>query len=166
MTLEGFWYTIKLFYLEPFGGVIVIRLFEHYIRGEKVYSEVVDPVCKKYNLTHMEFNIIMFLYNNPKYNTQALICKYKKLTKSHVSVSVQTLIDKHLITKDFEGDNKKTLHLHLLDTAVVIARAGKVKQEEFVNVVLKGFSVDERRAFYSYLNRIEDNLKGYEGEEK
>ena len=29
------------------------------------YTGLIDPVCKKYGLTQMEFNILLFLANNP-----------------------------------------------------------------------------------------------------
>ena len=39
----------------------------------KLYQDTVLPVCKKYGLTYMEFGVLMFLYNNPEYNTAAQV---------------------------------------------------------------------------------------------
>ena len=35
------------------------------------YTGLIDPVCKKYGLTQMEFNILLFLANNPECDTAA-----------------------------------------------------------------------------------------------
>ena len=51
------------------------------------YTGLIDPVCKKYGLTQMEFNILLFLANNPECDTAARIIKKRAFTKSHVSMS-------------------------------------------------------------------------------
>ncbi len=43
------------------------------------------------SLTHMEYDILMFLHNNPQHNTAAEIVKVRKSTKSHVSSSLKNL---------------------------------------------------------------------------
>ena len=48
-------------------------------------------VCDKYHLNQMEYNILMFLYNNPQHNTAADIVKIRKSTKSHVSTAIKEL---------------------------------------------------------------------------
>ena len=53
------------------------------------YSQCVKPVCEKYGLTRMEFDILMFLSNNPEYNTASDIVRIRLLTKSHVSISLK-----------------------------------------------------------------------------
>ena len=55
------------------------------------YTGLIDPVCKKYGLTQMEFNILLFLANNPECDTAAQIIKKRAFTKSHVSMSVRSL---------------------------------------------------------------------------
>ena len=53
------------------------------------YEKVTGSVCEKYQLTHMEYDILMFLHNNPQHNTAAEIVKVRKSTKSHVSSALQ-----------------------------------------------------------------------------
>lgn len=63
----------------------------------KLYQDTVLPVCKKYGLTYMEFGVLMFLYNNPQYNTAAQIVSMRHIPKSHVSISVKSLMEKGLL---------------------------------------------------------------------
>ena len=59
----------------------------------------------------MEYDILMFLHNNPKYNTAADIVKIRKSTKSHVSTSLKALENKGLIERIQSTRNKKLLRL-------------------------------------------------------
>lgn len=36
---------------------------------KKIYDQSLEPVCKKYQLTRMELDILLFLANNPGYDT-------------------------------------------------------------------------------------------------
>ena len=139
----------------------MIKLFEHYRNGEKVYSRIIEPVCKKFNLTHMEFVIIMFLYNNPIYDTAADIVKYKRLTKSHVSNEIKKLTDRRLLTQVYDANNRKSIHLSLTEEAKEIAKIGREYQESFQEVSLKGFSDEEIDTLISYIERINNNIKDY-----
>lgn len=48
------------------------------------YEMLTASTCDKYNLKKMEYDILMFLYHNPEYNTAADIVRIRKSTKSHV----------------------------------------------------------------------------------
>lgn len=65
----------------------------------------------------MEYDILMFLYNNPQYNTAADIVKIRKSTKSHVSTSLKFLEEKGLIEKKQSEEIKKHIEIFLLDSA-------------------------------------------------
>lgn len=36
---------------------------------KKLYTVSLEPVCKQYNLTRMELDILLFLANNPQYDS-------------------------------------------------------------------------------------------------
>ena len=40
--------------------------FETALRAQKSYSRLMEPVCKKWNLTHNELDVLLFLANNPE----------------------------------------------------------------------------------------------------
>ena len=71
------------------------------------YTGLIDPVCKKYGLTQMEFNILLFLANNPECDTAAQIIKKRAFTKSHVSMSVRSLEERGLLTGEYYGTMDK-----------------------------------------------------------
>lgn len=81
------------------------------------YETLTRSVCEKYQLTQMEYDILMFLYNNPQYNTAADIVKIRKPAKSHVSTLLKFLEEKGLIEKKQSEEIKKHIEIFLLDSA-------------------------------------------------
>ena len=57
----------------------------------RYYEILMSSVCEKYQLKHLEYDILMFLHNNPQYRTAADIVRVRKSTKSHVSTSLKLL---------------------------------------------------------------------------
>lgn len=80
-------------------------------------------VCDRYGLTQMEYDILMFLHNNPRHNTAAEIVRIRKSTKSHVSTSLKNLENKGLVERIQSKDNKKHIEIVLLDKAESIVEA-------------------------------------------
>lgn len=93
------------------------------------YTGLIDPVCKKYGLTQMEFNILLFLANNPEFDTAAQITKKRAFTKSHVSMSVRSLEERGLLTGEYYGADRRTIHLKLTDAAAPMVSDGKNVQK-------------------------------------
>lgn len=127
------------------------------------YEAITKTVCKKYDLTQMEYSILMFLYNNPKYATAADIVKIRKSTKSHVSVSLKHLEEKGLITRIQSTENKKHVEIILREGASPIIEEGLQAQKVFGKVVFKGFSKEEiemcNEMFLRICNNAEEELK-------
>ena len=103
-------------------------------RGITRYYEILmSSVCEKYQLRQMEYDILMFLYNNPQHNTAADIVRYRKSTKSHVSMSLKVLEEKGLIERRIEPRSGK-LELsnslavyYRLDGIIILLYKSKVK---------------------------------------
>ncbi len=79
------------------------------------YELLSGEVCERYELTQMEYDILMFLHNNPQHNTAAEIVKVRKSTKSHVSTSLKKLENKELVERKQSKDNKKHIEIFWLN---------------------------------------------------
>lgn len=106
----------------------------------RYYEMKMAGVCEKYDLRQMEYDILMFLYNNPKYNTAADIVRIRKSTKSHVSTSLKVLEDRGLIERRVDKDNKKRITIHLLQLANEVIEDGKWAQKEFAQDMFDGLT--------------------------
>ena len=132
---------------------------DHYASGEYLYDRMCAPLCQKYGLTHMEFVVLMFLANNTDLDTAAQIVKYRRLTKSHVSLAVRALLEKKLLIGVDGVDDRRTIHLSLLEDADEIVEAGREIQKQFFETIFAGFTGEERDQMGEFMNRIDQNIK-------
>ena len=137
----------------------MIPVFEHIFMGQSLYEKSVMPVCKTYGLTYMEFTVLMFLQNNPKYDTAAQLVKIRRLSKSHVSVSVKGLQEKGLVKGVYYPGNQKTLHLLLTEAAKPVVEAGIRAQREFGAMLVRGFSPEEVAQLQYLTDKLHENMK-------
>lgn len=142
----------------------MIPVFEHIFSGQNLYERTVMPVCKAYGLTYMEFTVLMFLKNNPQHDTAAQIVKIRRLTKSHVSVSLKGLQERGLVKGFYLPGNQKTLHLQLTELAKPIVEAGLAAQKEFGTKLARGFTQEELNQLYVLTEKIHENMKREEEE--
>ena len=123
------------------------------------YELLSGRVCDQYGLTQMEYDILMFLHNNPQHNTAAEIVKVRKSTKSHVSISLKNLESKGLVERIQSETNKKHIEIVLLDKAELIVEAGINAQKEFAQDVLSGLTEEEKRMCINVFNKICNNAE-------
>ena len=130
------------------------------------YELLSGRVCDEYGLTQMEYDILMFLHNNPQHNTAAEIVKVRKSTKSHVSISLKNLESKGLVERIQSETNKKHIEIALLDKAELIVEAGINAQKEFAQDVLSGLTEEEKRMCINVFNKICNNAEEHLKEQK
>lgn len=134
---------------------------DHYASGEYLYEQITASVCQKYDLTRMEFTVLMFLANNPKFDTAAQIVKYRRLTKSHVSLAVRALLERRLLLGEDGVEDRRTIHLSLTEDADEIVEDGRKKQKEFYETIFSGFSPEELEQIGLIMQRIDRNIKDH-----
>ncbi len=142
------------------------NIFRHYAANESLYTAIVAPVCEKHGLTYMEFTVLMFLANNPQFDTASDIVKYRHLTKSHVSMSVRSLEEKGLLKGEHHAPNRRTIHLTVLDAADTIVSDGREAQQTFGKILFVGFSDSEFHQLTSFMKRIDENIANHMNQAK
>ena len=120
-----------------------MQLFENLNLLKSAYAACVKPVCRRYGLTRMEFDILMFLENNPEYDTAADIVRVRRFTKSHVSTALKGLSARGLLETCFQGGNRKSIHLRLLPESAPVVRDGHDAQKRYSSTLFDGFSDSE-----------------------
>ena len=130
------------------------------------YELLSGEVCDRYGLTQMEYDILMFLHNDPQHNTAAEIVMVRKSTKSHVSTSLKKLEDKGLVERIQSKDNKKHIEIVLLDKAELIVEAGINAQKQFAQNVLSGLTEEEKCMCINIFDKICNNAEEHFLKEK
>lgn len=130
---------------------------------ENEYGEYRKRIMTKFSLTAAETDILMFLANNPQYDTAADVSKIRRIPKSQVSVSVKSLCDKGILTGTYKDGNKKSIHLSLTATAKPIVAYGKKEQSRFAAVLFDGFTEEELDVFDKSHIKIQNNINKKRG---
>lgn len=128
---------------------------------EVLYANFTEPVCREYDLTKTELDILLFLANNPMFDSASEIVKHRRISKAHVSLSLRSLQERKMVEASYAADNHRTLHLKLLPTADPIIEAGRSAQKQFYLAATNGFTTRERERFCNALDRIAENARIY-----
>lgn len=134
--------------------------------AKALYGKLVQPTCARFALTRMELDVLLFLANNPTHDTAAELTELRHFAKSQVSATVKLLEQKGLLTRAYAPGNRKTVHLHLCEAAQPILAEGQAAQERFAEILLDGFSEEERSVILKMNERMHQNIKRFEKETK
>jgi len=127
--------------------------------SKKKYAALLEPVCREYDLTRNELDILLFLANNPGCDRAADIVSIRRIAKSHVSLSVTSLEKRGLLSRELEADDRRTAHLRLTSAAQPIIRAGQHLQKKFFTGMFAGLTRQELDQWGAVLNRICANIE-------
>ncbi len=109
----------------------------------------------------MELDILLFLANNPCFDTASDIIEVRYLSKSQVSSSIKLLEQCGYIRKEHLKCNRKTAHLRICKGAMDIIHDGQAAQEEFISIMLDSFSREEIDSMKKQNDRILRNINTY-----
>jgi len=131
-------------------------------QSRKLYDIVLEPVCRQFDLTRNELDILLFLANNPGFDRATDIVAIRKIAKSHVSLSVGNLEKRGLLVRAFEEGDRRAAHLKLTDAAHPIVRAGQHLQKQFFTRMFSGLSKKELEQWGNVLEKICRNIEEME----
>ncbi|MBQ0071886.1 MAG: MarR family transcriptional regulator [Spirochaetales bacterium] len=137
------------------------QFFSNFNASKKLYVTIVSPVCQKHALTQMEFDVIMFLFNNSSFDTAKEIVEVRQIAKSHASLAIKSLEGRGLLRKEYRDGNKRTEHLVLTPESLAIGEEGRDAQKNFETILMKGFSPEEMETMRSTMKRINENVRNY-----
>ena len=145
---------------------MMVELLSNPMLVKRLYGEALRPVTQQYSLTRMELDILLFLANNPAYDTARDIVRVRLLSKSQVSTSLEALTKRGWLAARLEQDNRKVVHLSLLPDAHPAVEAGRRAQDSFFAVLFRDISADDLCVFERTTRRIAANIREHFAEEE
>ena len=122
------------------------------------YGRACKPLCQQLHLPQTAFDILMFLANNPGYQTARDIVEVRHIKANLVSVNVDRLVQEgYLIREAVEGDRRKTQLICTEKAAPLIARGQKL-QREFGERLLENIDPETRNAFFHAIEIVSQTL--------
>ena len=133
----------------------------------RLSDKMLKKVCTEHDLTIVEADIISFLQNNPEKDMAADIVELRGLSKGAVSKAVESLIQKSLLERIPDTEDRRKIHLKLKTQVGPVAESIDEVRTEFINTVLEGFTKEELKVYAGFRDRLFDNIKkAMEGSDK
>lgn len=131
----------------------------HVRRIIRLHDRMLKPICEKYGLTLMEASVVSFLYNNPGKDTAADIVELRMQSKGNVSQAVEGLMQKGLLHREQDAEDRRKIHLFLCPGASPITGELEAVRKNFEAKIFAGFSEEDRRQFARLSDRFIENTK-------
>lgn len=135
------------------------------------YAGIMRPLSAELNMAQTAVDILMFLANNPGYDTAKDICTMRHLKPGIVSFHVENLVQEgYLERQNVPGDRRKC-RLVCTEKAASIIEKGRALQAKFMRQMTKGLEKEQIDTLVTCLETFEKNLSGsaqmqFEEEEK
>lgn len=131
----------------------------------RLYVNMMKNVLDRYDMTQMEIDILLFLFNNPSHNTAAQIINVRGLTKSQVSNAVEALVRKGFLSRRTDEQNLRRVRLSLTPAAAPIVEMGRQVQRDYASVLMRGISQDEQAQLCDLMHRVIENARAVSKED-
>ena len=118
-----------------------------------------EEATEKLSITHTEIEIIMFLLNNPDYDTAKDISELRKFPKSCVSKAVDDLIKKDYLESFIDISDRRILHLKLKEPSKPVIKLSQKIRTHFLEIICQGIDDREKEELLKILNTISINVK-------
>lgn len=126
------------------------------------YEHSCNDVCLKYQLNQNGFDIMMFLANNPQYNTAKDICEIRGMKSGIVSVMVEKLIQRGYLERKNDQKDRRITRLYLTEESKEAVLEGQKAQRKFCNLLSANITEQEMKNFDFVMNKFRKNLEGME----
>lgn len=131
----------------------------HVRNFKKAYETRLSEVVAPFGLSRVEADVLLFLHNNPGYDTAHDVVELRGLAKSYVSKAVEGLAEKGLLAPEEDRTDRRVVHLTLLPASRAPLEAALGAQQAFLQVVYAGVTAEERETLGRVLRKIARNLE-------
>ena len=127
-------------------------------KAMKAYESFCQPVCKKFQLNQTSFDVLMFLANNPEYNTARDICEIRGIRTGIASVAVDFLVKNGYLQRQPDVSDRRIWRLILTEKSNAIVQEGRQIQQEFGRQLTSGISEEEIAAYMQTAQKFKENI--------
>ena len=125
----------------------------------KLYTKKILEVASKYNMNKVEVDILLFLNNNPQYETAKDIAELRGIAKSYVSKSVDKLVAKNFLSIHADKEDRRVIHLKVENLAGEVIKEALEAQRKYVDTIYNGISKEEEEVLKEIVNKMLSNIK-------
>ena len=124
----------------------------------ETYSERCKPLCREIQMPQTAFDILMFLANNPEYNTARDIVEIRGLKANLVSINIEKLVKEAFLERMPDEKDRRKNVLICTENAKPIIEKGRQLQIGFFGNLFDGIDEESRRQFFGVIEKLRTNL--------
>ena len=133
------------------------RLLQFYKQFGKFYDRQFGDFSARTGLSMREIHVLLFLANNPGYDTARDISELRGLSKSQVSQAVELLAAEGFLLRTPDEADRRVVHLSITPTGLPLARECQTSQAACGQRLLAGLSEEQVRQFALLLGTVLNN---------
>lgn len=126
-------------------------------RITKAYSTSCKPICEKFDISRISFDILLFLANNPQFYTAKDVSRYRNLKPNVVSVHVEQLVKDGYLLRESVAEDRRKVRLRYTPKAEAVILQGQQMQKAFHRHLLEGLSREDIEIFRSCFEKMMEN---------
>lgn len=131
----------------------------------KLYDKYSMPLCERSGISKSEMDVLAFLSNHPGMDTANDIVQLRMTPKANVSLAVESLIQKGLLSRAPDRTDRRRIHLSVSESAGDIISGIRKMQKGFFETLFAGLTDEEINTFRGCVEKLMANagnaLKGY-----
>ncbi len=125
----------------------------------QIYSEKCKPLCKEIGMPQTAFDILMFLANNPEFDTARDIVETRYIKANLVSVNVESLVREGYLKREERPGDRRKIRLVCTEKAWPVVERGRQLQTHFMDELFQNVDGRLKDDFFQVLGIMEANLK-------
>ena len=133
------------------------RLLQFYKQFGKFYDRQFGDFSARTGLSMREIHVLLFLANNPGYDTARDISELRGLSKSQVSQAVELLAAEGFLLRTPDEADRRVVHLSITPAGLPLARECQTIQTACGQRLLAGLSEEQKRQLALLLGTVLDN---------
>ena len=133
------------------------RLLQFYKQFGKFYDRQFGDFSARTGLSMREIHVLLFLANNPGYDTAREISELRGLSKSQVSQAVELLAAEGFLLRTPDEADRRVVHLSITPAGLPLARECQTIQTACGQRLLAGLSEEQEQQLALLLGTVLDN---------
>lgn len=123
----------------------------------RYYAGQLAPFLAQRGLSTGEIDVLLFLYNNPGFDTARDVAELRGLGKSQISQAVELLVKRGFLCREMDETDRRIVHLTVTEAGKPVAKAAREIQMECGRKLMEGLSDAERALMETMMEKLAAN---------
>jgi DNA-binding MarR family transcriptional regulator len=132
---------------------------QFYHQFGKFYTKQFAPILAETGLSMREIHVLLFLANNPEFDTARDVSLYRRISKSQVSEAVELLVGRGLLCRTSDAADRRVTHLAITAEGLPLVNRAQEVQSDCVQQMLDGLTLKENEQLRAVLKKLFANGK-------